>query len=205
MKERSSWRIYKNERLGEEDRHCIEECIEKDHEAPFGNMSRFKLVDNFSDDGRIGTYGFIRGAQHYIVGAVGESPMGVEDYGYVLEKIIFFAIGLGLGICWLSGTFTRKAVIDALGLVGDEFVPASPVGYKQDRGLVDKAIRWKAGSRNRKPWSYLFFEGFFDSPLSRGDDGVYAQALEMVRIAPSASNGQGWRLVLDDDAVLLSC
>jgi len=116
MKARSSWRIYKNEKLGEEDRNCIEEYIEEDHEAPFGNKSRFKLVDRFSDDGRIGTCGFIRGTQHYIVGAAGDSSMSVEAFGYVFEKIILYATGLGLGICWLGGTFIRKAVIDALGL-----------------------------------------------------------------------------------------
>jgi len=46
----------------------------------------------------------------------------------------------------------------------------------------------------------LFFDGVFDSPLSRGEGGDYSQAL-MVRMAPSASNGQPWRLVIDEDAV----
>jgi hypothetical protein len=136
------------------------------------------------------------------VGAVKKGSMNIEDYGYCLEKIILYVTGLGLGTCWLGGTFTRRSVINALGLEEDEVIPAiTPVGYKNDRGLVDKVIRCGAGNRNRKPWSELFFMGDFDTPLSPNDAGLYTQALEMVRIAPTGSNGQPWRLVLDGNSV----
>ena len=202
MEKRTSWRTYKNEKLEEKDRKLIEEYIAETHVTPFGNKPRFKLVDNFSEDGKIGTYGFIRGAQHYIVGAVRKSPMSIEDLGYLFEKIILYATGLGLGTCWLGGTFTRKPVFEKMGLSEDEIIPAiSPVGYKSDRGLVGKAIRWTAGSRNRKPWSKLFYMDNFESPLNNGEGGVYSVGLEMVRIAPSSSNSQPWRVVLDGDSV----
>ena len=37
--------------------------------------------------------------------------------------------------------------------------------------------------------------------MSLNDASVYSVGFEMVRIAPSASNGQPWRLILDGDSV----
>jgi hypothetical protein len=128
--------------------------------------------------------------------------MSIEDYSYALERVILYATGLELGTCWLGGAFTRNIVSEKLGLEDYEVLPAiSPIGYKEDRGLVDKVIRWSAGSRNRKPWSELFFNQDFGSSLSLNDASVYSVGFEMVRIAPSGSNGQPWRLNLDGDSV----
>lgn len=202
MKERTSWRTYQRKILDDNDRAMIEAFIEARQATPFENNPRFKLIDNKNMDEKIGTYGFIRGAQHFIAGTVKKSPMSMEDYGYVFEKIILYLTGLGLGTCWLGGTFTKNNVADVLNPGIEEIIPAiSPVGYREDRGLVGKAIRWGAGSKNRKPWSTLFFKEDLDTPLASSDAGRYSIGFEMVRIAPSASNGQPWRLVLDGDAV----
>lgn len=202
MKKRTSWRTYTDEKVNKIHRSKILEIIEEDHKAPFGNKPRFKLVDHVSEDGKIGTYGFIRGAQDYIVGATRRAAMSFEDFGYVFEKIILDLTGLGLGSCWLGGTFGRSVVRDVMELREDEIIPAiSPVGYKSDRGIVGQAIRWSAGSRNRKAWKELFFRENFETPLSQVDSGKYSVALEMVRIGPSSHNSQPWRVVLDGDVV----
>lgn len=202
MRERTSWRTYQRKELEKNDRERIMDFIDAPQFSPFGNKPRFKLIDNADMDEKIGTYGFIRGAQNFIVGAAKRAPMSMEDYGYVFEKLILYLTGLGLGTCWLGGSFTKNSVADALNPGVDEIIPAiSPVGYRGDRGLVGKAIRWGAGSRNRKPWSDLFFNESLDSSLSVGDAGRYIVGFEMVRIAPSASNGQPWRLVLDGECV----
>jgi len=39
----------------------------------------------------------------------------------------------------------------------------------------------------------------FGEPLYRNEAGAYAQVLEMVRIGPSASNKQPWRIVKNGD------
>jgi hypothetical protein len=202
IKDRTSWRTYLKREIDASDRESIVDFIEAQHFTPFGTKPRFKLIDNDSVNGKIGTYGFIRGAQHFIAGVTRKGPMCMEDYGYAFEKIILYVTGLGLGTCWLGGTFTRNPVMDVLNITDDEVVPAiSPVGHKMDRGLVGKALRWGAGSRNRKPWSNLFFKEDFDSPLSFDEAGDYAVGFEMVRNAPSASNGQPWRLVLEGESV----
>ncbi len=52
-----------------------------------------------------------------------------------------------------------------------------------------------AGSNQRLPWEALFFDARWGVPLSPEAAGAYAEALEMVRLGPSASNKQPWRIV----------
>ena len=83
----------------------------------------------------------------------------------------------------------------------DEFFPViSPVGYPSDKKrLVDSIIRFMVHENLRKPWEELFFYKKFSTTLSKSDVGEYWIALEMVRLAPSASNKQPWRIVKDDN------
>ena len=45
----------------------------------------------------------------------------------------------------------------------------------------------------------LFFDGRFGRPLAGGEAGVYDEPLAAVRLAPSASNKQPWRLVREGE------
>jgi len=202
IQSRTSWRTYTGEKLFEEDRHTLLLYIGSDLEPLFGSESRFMLIDKDSGTQKLGTYGFIKGARHFILGAIKPGEMNLEDYGYTMEKIILQATRMGLGTCWLGGTFNKQGFLEALKPREGESMPAiTPVGYtKESRGTFDKAVRYFAGSKNRKPWSELFYKPDFTS-LRREEAGVYGLALEMVRLGPSASNGQPWRLVVDGDAV----
>jgi hypothetical protein len=67
-------------------------------------------------------------------------------------------------------------------------------------------IATKTGFRHRLPhgkhrlaWDQLFFDREFGSPLTKDTAGAYETPLEMVRIGPSASNKQPWRIVRKDD------
>jgi hypothetical protein len=52
-----------------------------------------------------------------------------------------------------------------------------------------------AKSDRRKTWAELFFDGKPGNPLGQEHAGPFAEALEAVRIGPSASNRQPWRVV----------
>jgi hypothetical protein len=52
---------------------------------------------------------------------------------------------------------------------------------------------------HRYAWSELFFDQAFGRPLSQNDADAYAVPLEAVRMGPSASNKQPWRVVKDGD------
>jgi nitroreductase len=107
------------------------------------------------------------------------------------------ATDLGLGTCWIGGIFNRSRFSDQAGVRTDEVLPAiSPLGYPTPRrSVTDSIIRWSAGSRNRRPWRELFFDGRFEQTLAEDAAGRYRLPLEMLRLSPSASNRQPWRVV----------
>jgi len=197
---RKSWRSYKKERLLKHDRERITAYIQQDFQTPFGAKPRFTLIDCEPND-KLGTYGFISDAQHFIAGAVKKAPMCIEDYGFALEKIILIATTFGLGTCWLAA-FDKQGFAERIRLMSDEVLPAvTPIGYKAEQGRKDQLIRWAAGSDNRKMWSELFFDTYFNTPLEPENAGDYMSAFTMVQFAPSGSNAQPWRLILDEDTV----
>jgi hypothetical protein len=118
-----------------------------------------------------------------------------------MEKNILVATHLGLGTCWLGGTFNRSASASRINKRGDEVVPAiTPVGYPTDKkSMMDRTIRFFAKSNSRKAWEELFFCGDTRSPLTRSIAGAYVLPIECVRIGPSASNKQPWRCIKERD------
>jgi nitroreductase len=168
---------------------------------PFGNSARFELVSANENDRRalrgLGTYGFIKGATGFIVGAIEKNTDNLEGYGYLLEGIILYATELGLGTCWLGGTFTKSSFARKIRTREDELVPAvASVGYiaKKPR-RIETLLRGRGGYERRLPWEQLFFDNNFAVPLKRESTNGYNQVLEMVRLSPSASNRQPWRIV----------
>jgi len=201
IRSRVSHRTYDGRGLPPSVRAELEAALREPPRPPFGSRVRIALLDTVSDNTPVslGTYGVIRGAKSFLAGAVHAGDHAEEDFGFVLEWAILRATSLGLATCWLGGTLRRGEFGTAMGLEPGESIPAvTPVGYPRvRRNLLDAATRWAAGSKNRKPWSELFFRGTFDAPLPEADAGAYATVLEMVRWAPSASNRQPWRIVMD--------
>ncbi|MCX6584392.1 MAG: nitroreductase family protein [Candidatus Aminicenantes bacterium] len=201
IKQRSSRRSYRDQALDADIQKQLTAFMAGNNVGPFASSARFSLVAAKAGDSEtlkgLGTYGFIRGARGFIVGAVKHSEKNLEDYGYMMERIILFATDLGLGTCWLGGTFNNSNFSKKIEAAEDESVPAvSPVGYiAEKRSVTERLVRWGAGSKMRHPWEALFFHETFNTPLSAGVAGAYALPLEMVRIAPSASNKQPWRIV----------
>ena len=201
IEHRFSCRSYLDRALDDDVRGRLVDFVASARRGPFGNPVRFKLVAITGQDGhalrKLGTYGFIKGATGFIVGALRAGEMNLEDYGYLMERIILYATEIGLGTCWLGGTFTKSSFAEKISASEDELVPAvASVGYiaKKPR-RVDVLIRRGAGADRRLPWERLFYDSLFGVPLRREAAGDYAAPLEMVRLAPSASNRQPWRIV----------
>ena len=207
MRARSSCRTYDGRPLADEETGRLRAFLGANTSGPFGNPVRFELIDLGEEERgelrRLGTYGVIRRAGLFIAGAVTRGPRAQEDYGYAMERNILFATALGLGTCWLGGTLNRAGFARRLGVGPRELVPAiSPVGRSAERrSLTDRVFRFAAKSDHRKPWSELFFDGAPGVPLTPGGDSAIGRALECVRLAPSASNRQPWRVVRDRAAL----
>ena len=206
IKSRRSCRTYRDSLVETDKLAEFSAFLQANTAAPFGSPVRFQLLDlnelKADELKPLGTYGVIKGAKLFIIGAVGKRPKAMEDYGYSMEKNILKAAALGLGTCWLGGTFRRSGFARMVNLNDGELLPAiSPVGYPgKARSLTDRFFRFSAGSNARKEWNELFSEGNPETPLRPESCGGYETPLECVRAGPSASNKQPWRIVKDGNA-----
>ena len=64
---------------------------------------------------------------------------------------------------------------------------------------MDRVSRIYANADRRLPWEDLFFLNTFDHSLSQSQAGQFQEPLELIRLAPSASNKQPWRIVHHED------
>ena len=210
IRRRCSCRTYADRPVEEDALHHFTQAIHAPQQGPFGHTPRFLLLSITSlsrdDWKKLGTYGVIKHARLYMAGMIRPAPMAACDFGFCMEKLILEATRLGLGTCWLGGTFSIGAFADATGLRREEELPAvTPVGHPADRrSLTERTMRRFAGSDHRKPWPDLFFQDNLSAPLSADEAGPYAEALENVRLAPSASNKQPWRVVYDKKRQIFS-
>lgn len=201
VKRRFSCRTYQKINIDATKRSLLADFAASVPVGPLGSWARFKLVSATQRDyyalRGLGTYGFIKGATGFIIGAIDRDTKGLEDFGYLLEGVILYATDLGLGTCWLGGTFTKSSFARKIEAEEHEIVPAvASVGYiaKEPR-RIERLLRGRRGPERRLPWERLFFDGSFGDPLAPNDIDGYQHVLEMVRWAPSASNQQPWRII----------
>lgn len=205
VEKRKSVRTYIEKPLEAADREKILAFIDflAREPHPFTAKVRIRLFDVDKDISAkdLGTYGVIKGARSYLGVAVNETDDAMEAVGYVFEKLVLYAQSIGLGTCWLGGTFNRSEFAKAMELTGDEFFPiASPIGYPAPKNhAVDKIMRKAIKADTRKDFEEIFFDKDFGTPLAKDSCGEHLYALEMTRLAPSAKNAQPWRIVKDED------
>lgn len=199
IERRSSCRTFDGSKRDEAALDHLEDFIHSVNASADAEM-RFVLLRQFYGmQERLGTYGVISGAFDYIVGVLPKEGGDPLTFGRLFEEIILYATALGLGTCWLGGTFQRADFTARVNPEENEFIPVvSPVGIAAPRRrLVDRAFRAGAGSNRRKAFGELFFDGSLETPLTGETAGVYFKPLEAVRLGPSASNKQPWRVLKD--------
>lgn len=108
-----------------------------------------------------------------------------ERYGFFGEKLVLLATEMGLGTCWVAGTFDRDSVTVPLaeGEVIHDVIPIGKVPAKQP--LAQRTIRAGLRRRNKKP------EALYQGPTSLGEAPAWVRAgIDAVIKGPSAVNGQ---------------
>jgi nitroreductase len=201
IKTRKSCRTYSNKPIEPGKISELKQFLALNTKTPFGSKVRFHFIDfsemEIGELKNLTTYGVIKGARQFIVGTVIKQSKAIEDYGYCMEKNILKATSMGLGTCLLGGTFKRSGFAGKINLGESELLPViSPVGYSSDkRSIVDRMFRFVAASDKRKPWHELFYLHDIDTFLDKENSGSFDTPLECVRIAPSASNKQPWRII----------
>ena len=199
IEKRKSVRTYLEEPLTGEDLEGILSYM-RDLSNPFGKKVKFSFLETEGNRKALGTYGIIKGTVNYIGAAVKEEPLALEAVGYEMEKLILYCADKNIGTCWLGGTFKREDFRQAMEVEAGYLFPViTPVGYpKENKSLADNLVRFIAKGDMRKPWNELFFMNSFNEPVDGKNANKYERILEMVRLAPSASNKQPWRILLKE-------
>ena len=197
MRSRRSVRTFDGEALRPEDAERITEYAET-AVNPYGIRITWKLLDA-KKDGLSSPV--IVGTDAYIAGKTEKVPHAEEAFGYSLEKTVLFAESLGIGTTWIAGTMDRAAFEKAVELAPGEVMPCvSPLGYPAKKMSIRESMMRKGiKADTRMKFGELFFDGSFDKPLTAERAGMLAEALEGVRLAPSAVNKQPWRAVVCGD------
>jgi nitroreductase len=146
-----------------------------------------------------GTYGMISGVRHFLTAPMPrEAARNCEDLGFLLETAVLHLTDRGFASCWIGGIFDRARFGGQIGLAASETLPAViAMGHAADhRSWRDRVVRWSAKGDRRRPAAELFFDQAFDRPLPDVPSGPLAAPLACLRLAPSASNKQPWRVVL---------
>jgi nitroreductase len=158
----------------------------------------------------IGSYGLVLTPPHLLVGVMPtESAIAQLDLGYVLEQVVLEATRLGLGTCWITGTYDAQSAGDAVGLTTGEVAAAVvALGTPSERGwgrIHTGVVRRLAGGHKRKPLEEIVFAGRWRKPWSPEEaDPTLVSVLKHARLAPSAHNGQPWRFVVRSDGIALA-
>ena len=205
IQKRRSVRTYTSELLSEAHIAQIKQYISQ-LKAPFGVKVRIELINTHVNEKpvKLGTYGWIKGACDYLALIYEETPFAETAAAYMFEQVILFCTDLGLGTCWIGGSFSRSDFKKQIVLQENEKLKiVSPVGYASDKTRFLEKYIVNADKKHafRKPFGELFFDRHFDNPLTETKAGFFLTPLKMVRLAPSANNMQEWRVLLEDKAL----
>ena len=194
---RTSQRSYDGNKLKIEDEKIVLDYLKDETNliGKFGNVVKIHIINTIGKDvEKISTYGVVKNAPNYLVTVCKNTREGMIDCGYVVEKLILFLESKGISTCWLGGTYKRSQL--NVPVDQGEFIPIiSPLGYKaKKRTFSDKTVRRLAKSSRRLDFDQLFFKDSFNESIK---DDQLKKRLEYVRLGPSASNKQPWRIIID--------
>lgn len=199
IRSRKSVRTFDGRVLSSEDREKLESYI-IEMTNPFDVPVRFRLL-KAKDHGLSSPV--IVGADEYLAAKVERLPNYEMAFGYSFEKVCLYAASLGIGTVMLAASLSRSAFEKAMQVVENEVLPvASPVGYPAEkRSLRESLMRKGLKADDRKSFDTLYFDETFDKPLTEEKAGIFAEALDLARLAPSAGNQQPWRAIVSGNKV----
>lgn len=200
IKERRSVRSFNGEGLTDMQKAGLLQAIEESY-SPFGGKLTIRLREfNLKDGYKPSTYGMIKGAEDFFLLGIGNDEASALTAGFQFEQVVLKAWQMGLGACWIAATFKGSDFDKGEKWPdGEELKIICPVGVAAKPSMMEKMTRLTLGSKNRKPFNELFFCGDFEHEVP--SDNRFAEALEMLRLAPSSTNSQPWRALVDGDAV----
>ena len=165
--------------------------------ARLSEESGLRLVLVGPDDGgpelRLAARMFSGNVSSYVALIGPDDNASRERFGYVGEKLVLHATTLGLGTCWVAGTFDRDSVTVPL-QEGEIIHDVIPVGHMPARQpFAQRAIRAGLRKRDKKPAA--LYQG--PTTLAEAPSWVRSGIAAVIK-GPSAVNQQPVVFVQDD-------
>lgn len=185
--QRFSCRAFSDAGVGEDVLDALREELERANDV---DGLSFQLFGPGEGNLQLKRQMFATQAPCYLALVGTDDALGKELVGYYGERLVLLATALGLGTCWVAGTFDRTSVVAEIG-AGQALHDVIPFGRMPEKlPLKQRTIRAGLRKRDRKLGSYLP-DADFDSAPDWVHEGVKA-----VAAGPSAVNGQpvvfGW-------------
>ncbi|MCL2300032.1 MAG: nitroreductase family protein [Firmicutes bacterium] len=147
--------------------------------------ARIELV--FNDGSAFGslrkTYGMLTGVRNYagLIARRGDRE-AAERLGYYGELLMLHAVTMGLGACWVGGSFDRGSCPFALE-EGEEIVCVISLGYAREKNSLRESLIYGATHRKTKTIEQMMSA---DAPVP----DWFLPGMRAVQKAPSAVNRQ---------------
>ena len=125
-------------------------------------------------------------APHYLVISSEDKPLSGENAGFLGQQAVLLLTSLGVGTCWLGGLKEREG--------------AFPLPY-----VITIAMGLPQGELLRGENDKVHRKALSDICLTEPSTPFASAACEAVRMAPSAINGQPWRLMPQGNTIHLFC
>lgn len=177
MERRHSVRSYTPEPIRQADIEALQTCINECNrdsglhiQLVTGKPEAFKTL--------LTSYGWFKNVSNYIA-LVGKDTAELDELcGYYGEKLVLFAQQLGMGTCWVGGTFSRKKT-DFEAAPGEKLCLIIAIGYPLKDGRPHKC----------KPMDKI-------SNLSTDSPDWFRAGMAAVAMAPTAVNQQKFHFEL---------
>ena len=144
---------------------------------------RMELVlnDGTAFNGLRKSYGMFAGVQNYAGLIAGkDDTQAVERLGYCGELLMLHATAMGLGTCWVGGSFDRKDC--PFTLSGDEMIVCTiTIGRTEEQNSRRERLIYNVTHRKTKPLEKMFCA---DGPAPEW----FMAGMRAVQKAPSAVN-----------------
>lgn len=192
---RTSRRTYENKAIEKNKLESIETLIREINSESGLNIQFVKEGEKVFNKFKA-SYGLIKGVNSFIALVGNSNISNIENkLGYYGEFLVLEATQLGLGTCWIGGTYDKDAASSVVQLKDNEKMYCIiAVGIvKEDKNLKEKLI--SSFSKNKKP---------FNEVLSSEEKDIPAwvkSGIEAVIKAPSAINKQPWKYSFEDNNV----
>lgn len=177
--------------------------------GPFGHSFKIVTLEKKMGDAP-GTYGYIKNAPAVLAGVANYEKYTLFELAFVFHGLVLYLVAQGLQTCWVGASFKHDDIVKAGGVKEDEIVPAIAFfGYQKEnkngereKHTLEKVMLRKLKPHNRRPIEQFGYLHDFSTPLSEETAGIFAGALNISKLAPSAQNFQSWRVVVADDKTI---